>query len=413
VSRVLFINRYYWPDEPATAQLLTDLAESLAAAGFEVEILTSMPLAEGARGVEQHNGVKINRLLHPAAKPRSLMGRCVLFAGFVTKAAFFCLRSLQRGDIVITMTDPPLLGLFLWPAIRCRRAGQLHWLQDVYPEIAMSVLGGKVQRRLLGFLLPVRNLTWRRSLGCVALGIDMAAHIRQASVPENRLHIIPNWSPRGVMPEPSLERDTLRRKLGLSSHFVVCYSGNLGRVHELGALIALAKGLRHLDRVRVLIIGDGAGRATLETEVLAESLENIQFLPPQPRAELSLTLSVADLHLITLRPDCSSLVFPSKFYGIAAAGKPMLFIGPKNCELAQLILEHSLGRAFATDDIPGMVGFISSLLLDPGHLKDCGANALSFSQTQGSLNQASKAWIALLGSLLKDSRQQNSSTNSR
>ncbi|MFA5263261.1 MAG: glycosyltransferase family 4 protein [Opitutaceae bacterium] len=397
--RVIFINRFYWPDEPATAQLLTDLAEALVARGWQVEIITSMPRKPAIPHREQRRGVWIHRLSNPAAKPASLWGRALLFAGFLTKACWFCLCHLPRGDIVITMTDPPLLGLWLWPVAKIKRARQLHWAQDIYPEVAISVIDSWMLRGLLKALIPLRNASWRHSTGCVTLGRDMASVMARAGLDPRRLHIIPNWAPAGIEPALSTVRDDLRRFWGLSDSFVVVYSGNMGRVHELDALLPLSRALRRHPGIVLLLVGEGSSKAALQESVRMEGLENVRFLPPQPREMLSSMLSAADIHLVTLRANCASSVFPSKFYGIAAVARPMMFVGPKDCELAQIIEQRGMGASFGAMETDGMAKYIIGLSNDPGSCQRQSAAAHAFSLSEGRIEHASALWDRLLRSL--------------
>ncbi len=399
VPRVIFINRFYWPDEPATAQLLTDLAEALAARGWTVEVVTSMPRKLGVPRQELRQGVLIHRLSNPAEKPASLWGRSLLFVGFLIKACWFCLRYLRRGDILITKTDPPLLGQWLWPVAKIKGARQLHWAQDIYPEVAISVIDHWAMRGLLKALIPLRNATWRLSSGCVTLGRDMASVMIRAGVEPQRLHIIPNWAPAGIEPVQPAIRDALRQSWGLADSFIVIYSGNMGRVHDLDALLPLSRALRAYPQISFLLIGEGAAKTALQESVKKEGLVNIRFLPAQPREQLSAMLSAADIHLVTLRESCATSVFPSKFYGIAAVARPMLFIGPKDCELAQKIEQRGMGASFGAEETDEMAKYI---LGQSRNVESCqlqSAAAKSFSLSEGRIEHATALWDRLLRSL--------------
>src|SRR5206468_3558862 len=111
-------------------------------------------------------------------------------------------------------------------------------------------------------------------------------------------------------------------------------------------------------------IGDGAQRAELEAEAARRGLPNVSFFPTQPRAQLAETLGVGDLHLVTLRPGCERLVFPSKLYGIAAVDRPVLFIGPPDCEIARIVATNGLGIIATRDDVPETAARILQLAHD-------------------------------------------------
>lgn len=390
--RVVFVNRFYWPDEPATAQLLTDLAEGLAAEGWDVSVIASHPGHAGAPRCERRNGVTIHRVRGPRWGKRSLIGRMADFAAFLVGASWRCLRVLQRGDTLVTKTDPPLLGVMLWPWARICRARQIHWVQDIYPEVAMAVAGGRAGRWLLAGLRGLRDFTWRHSTACVALGEDMAAFIRTQGVDASRISIIGNWAPTGLASAPADEVAALRRNWGLADKFVIAYSGNLGRVHDLDPVLDLARELRDEPHIAFLFIGGGAQHARLHQRVLDEQLRNVHFQPAQRRDRLATALGIGDLHLVTLLPSCASLVFPSKLYGVAALGKPILFLGPDESEPARLVREHGMGLACQRETITTLASPLRQLSQNPVALARYGAAARQFAGQNGAFTSALSLW---------------------
>ena len=80
----------------------------------------------------------------------------------------------------------------------------------------------------------------------------------------------------------------------------------------------------------------GAQRARLEREVLRRRLSNVHMRPYQARERLAETLGLVDLHLVSLNPKLEGLIVPSKFYGVAAAARPTIFIGAPDGEIARL-----------------------------------------------------------------------------
>src|SRR5207237_1247771 len=152
--------------------------------------------------------------------------------------------------------------------------------------------------------------------GCVTLGSDMAAVLADAGVAVKKISLAPNWAPAGLAPASANAAAALRDEWGLREKFVVAYSGNLGRVHDLDPVLDLADALRADARIAFVFVGSGAQRAALEAAATRRGLANVHFRPPQPRARLAESLAVGDVHLVTLRPDCARYVFPSKLYGV-------------------------------------------------------------------------------------------------
>lgn len=394
MPRIIFLNRFYWPEEPATAQLLADLAEALAGAGHEVTVITSRPRRTGLPQREFHRGVTILRVPGTRWSRLGLPGKAADFVTFYFGALWKLGFAAQRGDKVVALTDPPLLGVGVWLAARLCGARVFHWVQDVYPEIAATLTG----QHWLRIVCPLRNLAWRRSDGCVTLGSDMAAMLAQAGVSPVKIVISPNWAPAGVAIQPRTAADNLRAAWQLEGKFVVAYSGNLGRVHDLGPVLDVAEALRDEPGIAFVFIGAGAQRARLEAQAIERGLAQVHFHPPQPRARLAESLALGDLHLVTLLPGCERLVFPSKLYGVAAVGRPVIFIGPRECEIARLVEQRGFGRAFARDEIAAIADGIRQLRADPGKLRQLAAAAETFGRDHSGPAQATPAWEKLLTS---------------
>jgi len=282
----------------------------------------------------------------------------------------------------------------VWLVARLRRAHVIHWVQDIYPELAEELSG----QRWLGMLRPIRDLAWRRADGCVTLGRDMAGVLANAGVAADKTLVIPNWGPVGLTPQPANAGAALRTEWNLTGKFTVVYSGNLGRVHDLGPVLALAEALRGETHIAFVFVGSGAQRAAIETEAQRRRLSNVQFRSPQPRTRLAEALALADVHLVTLRPGCERFVFPSKLYGIAAVGRTVIFIGPRDCELARLVVERNLGLAFGSSDMPTLAAALLSLSAEPAVNARHAAAALRFAVDNGGPSRATNQWLGLLDS---------------
>ncbi|MDO8541005.1 MAG: glycosyltransferase family 4 protein [Opitutaceae bacterium] len=390
MPRPIFLNRFYHPDEPATAQLLTDLAETLARRGFEPLVITGQPRDGRIPRDETRHGVTIRRVRGSRWRETRLASKAVNFATFYAAALWRLLFTVRRGDVVTAMTDPPLLGIGVWLVARIRGARVIHWVQDIYPEIAIS-LGAPTA---LGALRPLRNAAWRHADACVTLGADMASVLQAAGVSAPHLHVVRNPAPAGVTRQPWPSRSARRAEWHLADKFVVQYSGNLGRVHALEPVLDVAAALQADREIAFLVVGDGAQRAMLMRQVQQRGLPNVQFQPAQPRTALNESLAIGDVHLVTLHSGCARYVFPSKLQGILAVGRPVIYIGPCDGELARLIREHRLGFAFEPAESAGIADTIRRLARDPAESAALSERAADFA---AATPDATAEWAALLG----------------
>lgn len=392
-ARVFFLNRFYWPDETATAQLLTDLASDLAARGIPVTVITAQhspsPVVAAA-----HRGVSIERVRTTRWGRRRLAGRVFDFLSYHLLAAWRLGRDLRPGDVAVAMTDPPLLGIPVAAVAALRRARVVHWVQDIYPEIAAAVTG----RRGVLLLQPLRDRAWRAAAACVVPGEQMARTIAGARVPADRIHVCANWAPGDLQAAAGRAVEALRAAWGLTGRFVVAYSGNLGRVHDLEPLLDVAARLQSHPRLALVFIGEGAQRRRLELAAQHRGLVNVRFFAPQPREQLALSLSLADVHLVTLLPGCERFVYPSKLYGAAAVGRPILAIAAPDSELAATVRGEGLGQAFARTEVDGIAQALVALAADPARCQAYGRAAHEFA-ANGRVHAVTR-WLTVLAPVL-------------
>jgi glycosyltransferase involved in cell wall biosynthesis len=345
--RVIFINRVYWPSLAATSQLLTDLAEGLASRGWPVHVI--------AAGHEPgpHHDVIIHRT-GEGDQHGGLVSRAKNYQRFINQVRRELKVLVQPGDRVVIMTDPPLLGAAVTSVAASRGARVIHWVQDIYPEIA-AIHFGKLAAWWLFPFRAKRDASWRRAVRCVVLGKTMADKVARHGVPGSQIITIPNWAPRELEnPASAEERAAQRTAWGLADKFIVAYSGNLGRVHEVEAILTAAEILRDRPEIVFLFLGTGARLTEVRAAVTTKRLQNSRLLPPAPRENLASSLAAADIQLVTLSPKFASLVFPSKLAGVLAAGRPTLFVGPPGGEIASLLATEGCGATVSPSDGTGL-----------------------------------------------------------
>lgn len=393
--RVIFVNRVYWPNESATAQLLTDLAEGLVRLGHEVHVIC------GGEGEATRSGVHIHRVGGEAGH-RGFVHQARNYVAFALGArrALRCI--VNAGDLVVVKTDPPLLAAVATSPARVRGAEVIQWIQDIYPEI-LPLHYGRWLRALVLPLRALRNRAWRSSAACVVVGEDMRATVSAQGVASSRLHTLPNWAPAECSTTPPAAAvEAQRRTWGAGERIVICYSGNHGRVHEFSTLLEAARALHDDPAFLFIFIGAGPRRSEVEGDARRLGLRNVLFLPPAPRASLAASLGAADIHVVTLRPGFEAVVNPSKLTGILAAGRPALWIGPRSSASARLLEESSCGIAVENGDVASLVDSIRRLK-STALRHELGAAARRTFESEFSFEIQLQRWDALLRSLRRQS----------
>lgn len=399
--RVVFVNRFYAPDESATSQMLTDLAEALVRSGVQVEVFCSRQLYGDARAnlpsTEVLRGVNVRRLATTRFGRDSLVGRAIDYVTFYIRAAVCMLARVHRGDVLVVKTDPPLLSLIGWLVARCRRASLVNWLQDLYPEVASRLALSPVPRPFEALIRAARDRSLATAQINVVLGTRMRDYLVERGIAAARIRVCENWADERQLHPLAASRSELRGKLGLGNEFVAAYSGNLGRAHDAATILEAASALQSDAGIVFLMVGGGAGMRSLEMQARARSLRNFRFEPYQPREALSDSLAAGNVHLISLRPELEGLIVPSKLYGILAAGRPVVFIGDPDGELARLIATMEVGVSVRSGDAGALCRALRALRDDEARRVRMGIRARELFEERYTLAAAVDRWRQVLG----------------
>jgi glycosyltransferase involved in cell wall biosynthesis len=374
--RICFFNRSYWPDFGATGQLLTELAEDLVAHhGCEVTIVTGYPL-RGRAGVaarEMRNGVRIIRAPGTTRDPKRFVGRALNYVTYFFSACWAGL-CVPRADVVIAMTDPPIVGLAALLSARRHGAPFVFLCQDIFPEVAV-LLEDFRNDAVNGALERVNRFLVRRADAIVALGDTMKRRLVDGKGADPaRVSVIHNWADCSAL-VPGPKDNPFARAHRLRDRFVVMHAGNVGLSQNLDVMLDAAERLAGHDAIRFVLVGDGSRRAALEVNARARGLSNVTFLPYQPREEMPKSYATADLFLISLKPGLSGYIVPSKVYSILAAGRPYVAAVEEDCEVADITRQYRCGVVVAPGDAEALAARILEIYRDGPRAAELGQRA--------------------------------------
>ncbi len=379
---ICFFNRSYWPDQAATGQLLTELAEDLVARhGCEVSVVAGRAMHASETGAhstklvsqETRNGVTILRANGTRFWPGRFAGRAANYVTYFGSANLAGLY-LKRPDVVVALTDPPIIGLAgLWTA---RRTGArfVFLCEDVFPEVA-SLLEDFRSTSVNGALNRVNRYLLRQSDAVVVLGERMRRRlVEEKGADTSRLEVIHNWADCEAI-VPGARDNAFSREHHLTDRFVLMHSGNVGMSQNLPVLIEAAARLMSKEKLVIAIVGEGARRKTLEAEAERRGLTNVRFFPYQPKAKLAESFATADAFLVSLKAGIEGYIVPSKLYGILAAGRPYIAAVDPSCEAATIATEHRCGLLAAPGNPDALAASITAMYDDPKRTRQMGENA--------------------------------------
>ena len=368
--RILFVNQYFPPDASNSAYILGELAEDLAR-HHEVQVLAGKPSYTASATIFRPRGVEVVRVRSTTFDRTSLAGRLTNYFTYCVSAAVRACR-LPRPDLVVAMTDPPVIGLIGLLAARRHHRPLVQISHDVYPEIAVA-LGHVKSRLLISAWRSLNRVVRRSSASIVVVGRDMRDRLVADGVDPAKIAVIPTWAAEQDIDGAALA--AARLAMGWEpSTFVVMHAGNAGLAQNLDVVLDAAYELRDEPRILLVILGDGAAKQRLERRAKQDELTNVVFLTHQPKHQAQALMQAANLHIVSLVPGLWGCAAPSKTYGIMAAGRPFVAVVDEGSEPAQIARDFDCGVHVRAGDGGALADSIRTLRTTP--LDGAGERAL-------------------------------------
>jgi glycosyltransferase involved in cell wall biosynthesis len=377
--RVCYFNRSYWPDTGATGQLLTELAEDLVSIhGMQVTVVAGYPPTSAGTmaASEVRNGVRVIRARGTRLSQRSFAGRATNYVTYFLSALWIALR-LSKQDVTVALTDPPIIGL---AALAARpRRGMVFYCQDIFPQVA-GLLEDFKSDFINDSLERLNRFLVRRASRIVSLGDTMSSRLVEGKRADPaKITVIQNWADTSAI-VPSDKANEFSRAHGLDQQFVVLHAGNIGLSQNLDVVLDAAEILKPRTDIVIVFIGDGNRREVLESAARTRGLDNVRFIPFQPRASLRWTYATSDVCLVSLKPGLAGYIVPSKLYPILAAGRPYIAAVEPLTEVAALTAQHGCGVMVTPGDAAALAASIVRLADNRSERESMGRRARAASE---------------------------------
>ncbi|MBI1326449.1 MAG: glycosyltransferase [Alphaproteobacteria bacterium] len=355
---ITFINRTYPPLRGATGRLLRDLAETMAQDGWKVTIITTGALAN----VEEHGALTIHRIKAGTAK------NIFNYTAILVKM-FFKVLALPRTDLIVTMTDPPLLVCVGAVCANLKQSKHINWCQDIYPTL-FPMVGLRLPKAIVNFINIFCHAALKRCQKVIVIGRCMGQKLAAQKIEASKIAVIPNWADFETYDEPTASahgsHDNKPLFMDRDEKFRVLYAGTVGRLHPILTIFEAAERLQRLEKdIEIVFVTDAESQERLAKERAKRSLDNVRLMPLQPNSKLRELMESGDLHLITLLPGAEGLAVPSKIYSALAAARPVIHVGPENGEVARTIRDYNCGVALKHGDAEGLVDTIRAYRHNP------------------------------------------------
>jgi glycosyltransferase involved in cell wall biosynthesis len=393
---VLFINRIYPPQRGPTGRLLRDLARAFVEEGWNVSVVTTGPKA----GVERDGTITVHRTKGPetpglAAYP------------WLWFKLMWLARKAGHADLVVSMTDPPMLAVAGQRIAKAKKARHLHWCQDLYPGV-MESLGLKLPGILHRMLERLSLNALQSCERIIVIGRCMASRLAADGIDPKRISVIPNWPDAELVnPPPEIKKfgeekaaadsqlssKPYLHQLKTSPKFRVLYAGNVGRAHPVDTVLKAARILEESHpEIEFVFVGDGKRIENLARERDRLGLGNIRFIPYQPAHKLREVMESGDVHLIALTQAALGYMVPSKLYSALAVGRPVVFAGPAGSEIDHILTDFKAGVRTPPEDGKALAEAILKYRLDGDAWFEAHDGALEAGKVL-TPKESMKAWI--------------------
>jgi colanic acid biosynthesis glycosyl transferase WcaI len=342
--KLLVISQVFWPDTASTAQHLFDLAEELTEEGHDVTVYCSRYAYENNNIKfplsENHLGIQIRRIHNTGFGKKYLVGRLIDFASF-NFLLFFRLLILKKKsyDSVIGMTSPPLVSLLGVYLARRKKMKFIYWVMDLQPELAIASGLVKKNSFLARLLERIGNYIIRNADAIIVLDKYMRDYILKRGGNKEHIYIVPIWPAMEEKYEGSRMENPFRIENQFEERLVVMYSGNHSYVHPLDTLLNAILRLQSDPHFLFVFVGGGVRKKDVTAFVEEHELKNIIQLPYQPRENIHLSLGSSDVQVVIMGEEQVGFTHPNKIYGAMYLGKPVLYIGPDNSHITDILRE--------------------------------------------------------------------------
>ncbi len=378
--RVLIIGGCYEPDLGPSAPLFTMLCENLVRLGHQVTMITMVPsyptgnVSAEFRGKllfkSEENGVNVIRVGLPSVDRSKLHLRMLQFICYQIGATWAGLS--KQYDVVMASTSSLTVLLPFAYLVVLRRKPAIYSIYDVYPSIGIT-LGIFRHKWLIALISSMERFCLNNATVIRIISDSFRPELRKMGVPEEKMILVYDWVDTDLV-HPMPRDNAFARDHGLTGKFVILYAGNMGLSQGLEHVLTAARMLEDHTDICFVFVGDGVNRERLVAETEQRRLNNVKFIPFQPRQLLPEVLASADISLVSLQRGIGFSSLPSKTYSILSSGRPMVVCVDEKSETRNLIDRAEAGLCVPPENPSALVEAILNLKNDPELRERMGRN---------------------------------------
>ena len=400
------MSAYFPPDTGSASHLFYELGGELVRRGHRVYTITAMPsyFPTGQTGryrgrfymVEDFDGIRTLRVkvLSPA---RHIPVFRALWQFSLAFCFFFLGLFIRRPDIILVYSPPLTLGITAWILSRLKGGAFILNVQDLFPQSVID-LGILKNRILIRFFEAMERFVYRHATTITVHSEGNRDHVVGKGARPEKVRVIPNWIDTDFL-KPGAKLNDFSRKFGLDNKFVVSFAGVLGYSQDVDVILEAAHRLRSHPDILFLIVGDGVEKARLVKKAQDLKLDNVRFLPMQPRSVYPQVIQASDVSLATLHDFVRTPVVPSKILSIMAIGRPVVAGMDLSGDAPKLIARARCGITLPPNDVEGLVDAIIKLYHNQELREEMGRNGRRYAEKYLSLSVAVRTYEEMFAEL--------------
>ncbi len=421
MPKILTLSPYFFPEQVSSSHMTKDLDKELFQVGYTTENYVPTPcrgISKELREKYKHikyeeldNGCTIVYRFSMFAEGKNPVQRALRYM-LVNLVQYWKGSRAEDIDLIYAGSTPPTQG-YLCARVKkklSRKYGHsvpfIFNLQDIFPDSLVNAqmthkgsLPWKIGRK-------IEDYTYKNADIIITISEDFKRNIVKKGVPENKIRVIPNWVNTDNVFPVSRDNNILFQRYNLDpKKFYICYSGNIGHSQNMELLIAVARRIKEeLPSVMFVLIGDGAAKEEIKSQIDAEKINNIIMLPFQDYKEIAHVFSLGDVGLIISKPGVGGSSVPSKTWSIMAAERPVLVSFDNDSQLAKLIESSGSGLVAEAGDEDSLIDCIRVMFENPNRCMEMGACGAEYLKEYANKDKSVRQYLSVMDDVLKSSR---------
>ena len=388
-KRILFISQYFWPENFRVNELVLELKRR----GYEICVLTGTPnyplgkvypdyLANKSK-YKNYHGIKIHRVFQ-LQRNNNKFSLILNYLSFAISASIFCLLNIRKlkFDLIVGIQLSPILSMI--PAIILKKTKSIPlyiWVLDIWPDSLIAT--GVKSKFILNSLEKICVRIYSAANILFLSSHSFKDKLQEMGINKPKLVYFPQWIESDYLDEIneySPEAIEVKKIMApWKDKIIFTFTGNIGDAQDFPNLIKSLQETSNLDKIIVLIIGEGRYKSELIKNIQTKGLGETVFCLGQFSAKfIPFFYHYSDFLILPLKNiPVFSLTLPGKMQSYMSSGRPI--IGMASGEVAKVINESKCGFVVPSGDTQGLSKIINECcVLDPRLSIKLGANGKSY-----------------------------------